>query len=34
MEQDNRLLEIEDALGGPARFAGTTIFVSKSNVSR
>jgi enolase len=34
IEKYNRLLEIEDDLGGAARFAGTTVFASKSNASR
>jgi enolase len=34
IEKYNRLLEIEDDLGGAARFAGTTVFAGKSNVSR
>jgi enolase len=34
IEKYNRLLEIEDDLGGTARFAGTTVFAGKSNVSR
>jgi enolase len=34
IEKYNRLLEIEDDLGGGAQFAGTTVFAGKSNVSR
>jgi len=34
IEKYNRVLEIEDDLGGAARFAGTTVFADKSNVSR
>jgi enolase len=34
IEKYNRLLEIEDDLGGAAQFAGTTVFADKSNVSR
>jgi len=34
VERYNPLLEIEDNLGGAARFAGTTVSAGKSNVSR
>jgi enolase len=34
IEKYNRLLEIEDNLGGAARFVGTTVLAGKSNVSR
>jgi len=34
IEKYNRLLEIEDDLGGAAQFAGTTVPTDKSNVSR
>jgi enolase len=33
IEKYNRLLEIEDDLGGAIRFAGTTVSAGKSNVS-
>lgn len=34
IEKYNRLLEIEDEFGSAARFAGTSVFAGKSNVSR
>jgi enolase len=34
MEKHNRLLEIEDDLGGGARFTGTSVFAGKCNVYR